>query len=263
MKNIRLYIVLLLTALMFMSCSEYQKLLKSDNSELKFERSKEYFAKGDHYRTLTLLDDLGSYFRGSAEAEEIHYMKAKSHFGNQEYSVAAYYFKTFSEVFPVSEKVEECDYMAAYCFYLLAPSASLDQSYTERGIQELQLFLDRYPNSTKQDSVNILVDKLNYRMQTKAYNNAKMFFDIGNYKAAIIALNNVLIDYPDTQYRENAMFYIVKSAFLLAQNSVESKKKQRFFDTVEHYRSFVDRFPNSKHVKEAERIYAQSVKHIN
>ncbi len=263
MKKTGIYIVLSAVLFLLFSCSEYQKLLKSDNYELKYNKAREYYEKGDYYRSSTLLDELGSVYRGRAEAEEIHYMQAKCYFGNEEYSLAAYYFKTFSEMFPVSTKAEECDYMAAYCFYLLAPNSSLDQTYTLRGIQELQLFLDRYPGSSLQDTVNILVDNLYLRMETKAYNNAKMYFDIGDYKAAITALKNVLIDYPDTHYREHAMFYMVKSAFLLAQNSVNEKKKQRFKDTVEYYHAFIDRFPESRYVKEAEKIYSQAVKYTN
>ncbi|HOY38693.1 MAG: outer membrane protein assembly factor BamD [Bacteroidales bacterium] len=263
MKKRLLYLVLAVVVVITVSCSEYQKLLKSDNYELKYTKAVDYFGKGDYYRCMTLLDELSSVYRGRAEAEDIHYMMAQCYFNNEEYNMAAYYFKTFSEVFPVSRKVEECDYMAAYCFYLLSPGPTLDQTFTLRGIQELQLFLNRYPQSERRDSVNILVDNLYLRLETKAYNNAKMYFDIGDFKAAITSLKNVLIDYPDTQFREQAMYYIVKSAYYLAENSVEEKKKQRYKDTVEYYQSFVDRYPESRYVKEVEKIYTQSLKLIN
>lgn len=262
-RSIYIFIALTVLAVSIISCSEYQKLLKSDDYEQKLIKAREYYEKGDYYRSTTLLDDLGNVFRGRSEAEEIHYLQGKCYFGNGEYSLAAYYFKTFSEIFPLSNKVEECDFMAAYCFFLLAPSSSLDQSYTLRGIQELQLFMDRHPKSELRDTVNILVDQLFFRMETKAFNNAKMYHDIGDYKAAIIALKNVLNDYPDTKYREQAMFYITRSAYLLAQSSVEEKKKQRYKDTVEYYLAFIDRFPESRFVREAEKIYSQSLKYIN
>jgi len=263
MKKAGSYLIVAVMLVIAVSCSEYQKLLKSDDYELKYKKAVAYFDDGDYYRSMTLLDELSSVYRGRAEAEDIHYMMAKCYFNNEEYNLSAYYFKTFSEVFPVSAKVEECDYMAAYCFYLLAPGPSLDQTYTLRGIQELQLFLDRYPKSERRDSVNILVDKLYFRLETKAYNNARMYFDIGDFKAAITSLKNVLIDYPDTQYREQSMYLIVKASYLLAENSIEEKKKQRYKDTVEYYQAFADRFPESRYLKEVEKIYTQSLKQIN
>ena len=45
-------------ALVFSSCGEYNKLLKSTDYEYKYEAAKTYFAKGQYNRAATLLNEL-------------------------------------------------------------------------------------------------------------------------------------------------------------------------------------------------------------
>ena len=92
--------------------------------------------------------------------------------------------------------------------------------------------------------------------------NAKLYFKIGDYKAAIYAFRNSLDDFPDSQYKEEMDFLTIKSAFLYAQNSVESKKNERFLETIDYYRNFVDSYANSKYLKEAQSIYNDTLKEI-
>ena len=84
------------------------------------------------------------------------------------------------------------------------------------------------------------------KLVEKSYLNAKLYFDLGDYKSAIIALRNSLGDYPDTEHREELMFLILKSSYLLAEGSVESKKLERYQATVDEYYSFIGEFPEGE-----------------
>lgn len=263
MKTVRTYLLLLLLIAVLGSCSEYQKLLKSNNYPLKLEKAREYYEDEDYFKSMALLDELTGIYRGSVEAEEISFLLANCHFAQQEYTLAAYYFKTFAANYPYSKNAEDAEFKAAYCFYLIAPSSTLDQTYTRRGIEELQLFIERYPESSRRDTVNILSDNLHSRLENKAFDNARLFYDIGNYKASIRALKNVLIDFPDIEYREEIQYYIVKSTFLLADNSIENKRKERYEATVTEYLVLIDSYPDSKYVKEVEKLYNQTLKALN
>jgi outer membrane protein assembly factor BamD len=75
-------------------------------------------------------------------------------------------------------------------------------------------------------------------------------------------LRNSLIEYPDTRYREELMFLILKSSYLLADNSVPVKQKERFQAAVDEYYSFIGEFPDGPHTREAERIYESSSKFL-
>ncbi len=259
MSKRRLYILPLVFAVIF-SCSDYQKLLKSNDNELKYARAVEYFEKKDFYKAQTLLEDLRGIFRGTDKAEMVSYYYAYTTYEMGELSLAAYLFKNHAMTFPSSPKKEEVEFMAAYCYYLISPEPSLDQTYTKSAITELQNFIEKYPNSEKRAEAEELLSKLQFKLETKAYNNAMLYFRIMDYKAAIIALKNVLADFPDTKYREDIMFTIIRASYLLAENSVYSKQIERYKATINEYLNFVDKFPDSKRIKEAEKIYTNSLK---
>ena len=58
MKKLQLF--LLVAVLAFVSCGDYQKLLKSNDAELKYNRAVQYFDKKDFVRASTLFDAVSS-----------------------------------------------------------------------------------------------------------------------------------------------------------------------------------------------------------
>ncbi len=78
-----------------------------------------------------------------------------------------------------------------------------------------------------------------------------------------MALTNSLKDFPDTRYREELMFMLLKAKYLLAVQSVEDKKEERLNSALDEYYAFKDEYPESKNMKEAERYYKTISKLLN
>ncbi|NJK87905.1 MAG: outer membrane protein assembly factor BamD [Bacteroidales bacterium] len=89
---------------------------------------------------------------------------------------------------------------------------------------------------------------------------AKLYYDLEDFKASIVALGNSLNEYPESKYREEILFLILKSNYLLAFNSILSKQKERYQATLDEYYSFITEYPESKYRKEADRMHAASSK---
>jgi outer membrane protein assembly factor BamD len=261
-KPVKYWMIILLLSVFAISCGEYSKILKSDNIELKLEKAIEYYEAEDYYKAQTLLSDLRTYYKGTDQAEKINYYNAYCHYGNGELYLAAYFFKEFAMTFPSSIYKEEAEYMSSYCYYLLSPPTSLEQTYTHRAISEMQLFIERYPESDKRDTVNYYIDNLQRKLEKKAFDIAYLYYKIGSFRAAVTALNNALIDYPDTHFREEIMFYIIKANYDYAANSVFARQAERYKLVVDSYHDFVDMYPESEKIKEAEKLYENSLKFI-
>lgn len=261
-KKLKYFIVFAALATIMVSCSEYQKLLKSSDFELKYKKAKEYYAKEDFYRASGLFEELINIYKGTSRGEEVYYYYASCQYMQGEYIMAAYHFRFFAKNFPNSKHVEEADFLGAFCIYLESPEFSLDQMYTNKAIEEFQLYIDKYPGSNKLDSCNKIIDKLRQKLETKAYSNATLYLKIGDYKASISALKNMIKDYPDTHYKEEILFLLVKSCYLLAENSIEKKKKERYQNTITEYYALTDEFPDTKFRKEAEDFYVSSQKRL-
>lgn len=258
----RFLFIIILIFLGLSSCNNYKKLMKSADYEKKYAQALVYYEKEDYARSQALFEEMRTVFRGTDKAENTWYYYAKSSFGIGEYTLAGYLFKEFNRQFPVSNKREECQYMAAYCYYLLSPELKLDQTDTKRAIEELQYFVENYPNSDKRQEAEKYIDHLTGKLEDKAFNNAMLYFTISDYKASVVALKNVLLDYPDSKHKEEIFFTILKSSYLLAGNSVAKKQKERYKNTIDAYFAFVDNFPESKKIKEAEKYYNNSLKFL-
>ncbi|MCX7745083.1 MAG: outer membrane protein assembly factor BamD [Flavobacteriales bacterium] len=239
---------------LFTGCSEYQKLIKSSDYALKYEKAKEYYNKKKYSKALTLFEELLTIYRGTTKAEEIYYYYAYSHYGVGDYILANHFFSTYSSIYPMSSRVEECDFMAAYCHYLDSPRDVLEQSNTLLAISELQSFVNRYPQSTRVARCNELIEELRKKLENKAYRNAMQYYNMEKYNSASVAFANVLKEFPDTDRRFELYYMIVKSNYMYGKLSVRSKKKERLQLAKDNYIKFADKLASSKYAKPAQEI---------
>jgi len=249
--------ILLGTAFLF-GCSDYQKLLKSDDYQKKYEKAIEYYNQDDYYRALQLFDQVIPVYRGKEEAEDLFYYYANSYYQQEDYTMASYYFKRYAKNFPETDRAGEARFMSAYCKYLESPRYSLDQTKTREAIGELQAFANQYPDSDKIDRVNKLIDGLRTKLEKKIYHKAELYFNMGKYEAAIVSYNNLLQKYPDTKYREEALFKILKARYIYAKNSVPSKQLERYESTIEAYDKLMTYFPESDYKDTAKKMYQEA-----
>ncbi len=249
--------------LIFSSCSDYNKIVKSTDYEFKYKKAVEYYEEGEFVRSSTLFKELINIVRGTSRADKVYFYYAKSQFGIKDYLMAGHYFKSLIKEFPRSEFAEESQFMVGYCFYLDSPNPRLDQEVTQNSIDALQLFINLYPKSTRVEEANRLIIELRDKLVYKSYLSGKLYFDMNNYKAAVVALSSSLKDFPDTKYREELMYMLLKAKYLLAVKSVEEKKKERLSSALDEYFTFVDEYPESKHRNEVEKFHETTAKLLN
>ncbi len=247
--------------IVFSACqSKYERLLKSSDYELKYTKAKEYFAKEKYEQSVNLFEELMQVYRGTEKGEEAHYYYAYSEYNIGNYDLAGYYFRQFTRNYGISKHVEECSYMVAYCYYLNSPKYNLDQQDTKNAINEMQVFIDNFSSSPKVDTANQIIDKLRIKLETKSFETSKQYIMIEDYKAGLVELKNFLKEFPDSKYIEEVNYLVVKANYLLYQRSIDTKKQERLNNVIESYLKFVDLYPNSAFLKDAEGYYNQAQK---
>jgi len=254
LKKLSVYI-LLLAALGFASCDGYNKLLKSKNYELKLERANEYYNKGNYVKASALYEELIPVYKGDAKAEEIYYYFAYCTYYQGDYALAQYHFKNYYRSFPAGKHAEEALFMNAYCYYLNSPIYKLDQTDTKNAMAELQNFVDQFPESSRIDSCNKISDLLRGKLEHKEYDITKQYFNISDYKAAVVSAKNFIKDFPESRNIDEMFFLTIESYYLLAVNSLETKKVERLDLAMETYLKLLDLYPNSSYLARAESIY--------
>lgn len=244
----------LVTGVMLLSCGEYQEVLKSKDLDYKFSKAVEYYDAGEYNKAYPIFDELITLYRGTHKAQEVYFYYAHTLYMQKNYILAGYHFKNFYKTFPQNEKADEAAYLTAYCYYLEAPTHSLDQAYTYKAINEIQLFINTHPNSDKIDECNGYMEELRGKLETKSFEIAKQYYKTRNYKAAMTAFTTTLSEYPDTPYREEAMYLKAKAAYRLAENSIPSLQEERYIEARTALNDFEEAFPEAEELEELRKL---------
>ncbi len=247
---------------MLTQCSDYNKMLKSGNLEEKLSYAEAALDSGNCFRALPLYDELMRLTRGTERAPDVHYNRALTHDCINDFYLSRYYFQSFVKTFPNDTRVEEAMFRAALCSYYLSPESSLDQTDTRTAIDELQLFMDRYPASALRDSTQNMIEGLRGKLEVKAFENARLYHKTGNYKSATISMANAIEDYPGSPYQEELQFLIIDSHHRYAEQSTNRRKLERYNDAIQAFHTFATRFPESARMDEARRLFDNSIQAI-
>jgi outer membrane protein assembly factor BamD len=260
MKKLHLLSVFVLFVLMASSCSDFSKLKKSTDYEHKLEMAIKYYDKGDYTKAQILFEELQNVYKGTEKAEIVYFYNAYTNFEMGDYLLAGFMFRNFVRTFPTSKRAEECAYMTAYCYYLNSPDYSLDQTDTYTAIREFSFFLKQYPKSERIPDCNEYVDKLRAKLEKKSYETCMQYYRLSDYKAAIADITAHNKDFPANKHVEELSFMTIKSFYQLGLLSNDVKKAERMKAVTDNYLKFVDLYPKSAYLSEAQSIYDSAVK---
>jgi len=227
------------------SCSDYQKLLNSDDVPEKYKQAEVFYNNGEYRKANRLLEQILPTYRGKPQAQRVIFFFADSYFQTRSYNLAAYQYESFVKSYPKSERVQEATFKAAKSYYHQSPSYSLDQKDTYKAIEKLQIFINLYPNSQYNPEANQMISELQEKLEKKDFEIAKQYFTIRDYRASIKANDNFIANFPGTKFREEALYTKFLSLYEIAINSIFSKKEKRLKELQEQYNLILRYYPET------------------
>lgn len=253
--SIRKPVCFLAAAIVFCSCGSYEKLLKSNDFDVRYKGALEYYKNQKNNKARALLDAVEVMYVNTEREDTVKFYKAKSIYRNNDFETSGMLFDEFRRNFGRSPFLEEAEFLYAMSHYYMSPHVEQDQTETANAIVFLQEYLSRYPNSPKAQECRNMIDEMGQKLDKKAFLSAKTYYDIRYYNSAILTFKNALKKYPDSRYREEILYLIVRSNYLYAKNSVEAKQRSRYLDMLDAYYNFISEYPQSKHAGDAVKMH--------
>lgn len=252
--SLRLLLPLVLTVFLTGCKSEFERVRLSGNVDMIYQKGVDYYEKGEYQKAQTLFEIIINNFRGKKEAEDLYFKYANTHFFLKNYLLSAYYFNNFTTTYPLSNLKEEAEYMVAFSYYRLSPIFRLDQAYTRKSIDGFQDFVNNHPRSERVEECNRLMDILRAKLERKAYEEAKLYYDLREYQASLQSFENLLRDFPETRDAERIRFLMVEAAHAWAANSIREKRQERYEKALEFIQVFRNKYPGSSYKEDLRKI---------
>lgn len=245
-------ISVLALAFVFASCNkQLDDAMKSADKDVILKAADAMYAKKKWKEALSLYERASKLVAGTDDVANVIFNSAYAEYYDKNYKLAGHHFKKFAVTFPQDARAEEASYMSAMSYYKDTHDYNLDQTSNDLAINELQDFLNNYPNSERSKNIREMIEELSYKAEFKAYENARQYFRMGEYKASNVTFENVLNDFPGTKLRPQIYDYIMKSRYELAMNSIYDLKQERL-DNAIAYSKFVEKeIPDTNYAKNA------------
>jgi outer membrane protein assembly factor BamD len=249
------------------SCSPYQRVLKGEDSAAKYSMADSLYAvavatgkKNKFRKSLKLMEQIVPLYRGKPQAEKLSFMYANTFFNLEDYFVSGYQFERFESTYPKSDSVEIAAYKSAKSYYELSPRYSLEQKDTYTGLEKLQAFVNKYPNSIYRSEANLLVTELRTKLEKKDIEKANQYLkiaeQIGSFKPAIDAYENFINDHPGSIYREAAFYGRFEAAYYRAQNSIPRLVESRLITAKEYHKKYLKYYKEGTLKEDADTLIA-------
>ena len=249
-------VLCLLAAIALPACkTQYEAILSGNDMDLKYKTAMEYFNAGKYGKSAQLFESMTMLTTGTERDDSVQYYWGLSNYLNKDYYTAEANFESFISKFPRSIFTEPAMFYRLDCMYRQTLRYELDQRPTYSAMAAMGEYLAQFTEGEHSDLCRSMLESLGNRLDRKAYENAKLYYKMEDYKAARVAFKNVLKEDADNIYREDILYYSAMSSYKFAELSVQSKQKERFLVFQDDYLNFIGEYPDSKYRKELDSLY--------
>ncbi|MBO7545059.1 MAG: outer membrane protein assembly factor BamD [Bacteroidales bacterium] len=255
-------IITALALIVLASCKgEYEALLASGDADAKYKAAFKYFEAKKYNKAAQLFESLSVMSSGTERDDTVQYYWALSNYRFKDYYTAETNFTHHIENFPLSPFTEESRFLRIDCLFRSTLRYELDQSRTYSAIGAIEQYMNDYgTHNTRKTECEEMLAELNGRLDRKAYEAARLYYKMEDYKASRVAFRNVLKDKAENIYREDILYYIAMSSYRYASLSVRSKQKERYMTFVDDYLNFIGEVPESAYRRELDIMYKRALK---
>ena len=182
-----------------------------DNYDSQFKEALRLLEKEKFISAQDILNRLAIRASHTDIGDNIQYHLGESYFLNEEYQLAIIEYDKLVRRMGFSPLVKQARWRICECYVAMSPKYYLDQISSKKAIEKIQEFLEDYPFSEQKESANNTVQEVRNKLGKKAYETGILYIKLGAYDSAILAFEQILENYYDTEYVPQAHLGIIRS----------------------------------------------------
>ncbi|MEM8600406.1 MAG: outer membrane protein assembly factor BamD [Bacteroidota bacterium] len=232
--------------------------VSSDTPEEAYNKGLADFERGKCVRAIDHFRSVFDFGRTHEWADDAQLYLARAYQCNREFLLAGSEYTRFIEFYRNDDRQEEAELGRIESYYRLSPPFQLDQTETRRAIGFIRGYLRRFPDGEGVDQAVQRLEELTEKLARKQYEAGQLYMRRELFEAASLAYLAVLDKFPSSPYADDALLGALRSQTAYAQNSVPTRQAERYQEALDTYDRFVQLFPESPLVRQAEAAYVDA-----
>lgn len=159
-------------------------------------------------------------------------------------------FREFLTFYPTHARADYAQYRLAYGYTQQMLGADRDQSSTREAVKELEVFMQRYPNSTIRPVAEQLLRDAKDRLSESSYRVGYYYYRVKWYPGAIDRFREILKTDPGYTRRDAVYFH-------LAESLVLSDKEKNQAEALPYYERLLNEFEQSEYLDRSKKRVAE------
>jgi outer membrane protein assembly factor BamD len=151
----------------------------------------------------------------------------RSHVETREYVSATAEFLRVATEFPRDPEAAEARFGLCDAYHRLSPRPQLDPEYTQAAITYCESYASIFPGTPQAAQAQQWVAEMRGKLAEKAYDNGFFYFRRGLYDAGVVYFNDVLAQFPETEWSPRALLRLVEAYGRMGYREEEAAARAR------------------------------------
>ena len=218
--------IMVLFLLLLISCSSSKETVKRQTPEAELKEALLAFHEESYDVAKQALYAVTIKYSGTRVAEDAQYYLAETNFKMERFLVAAHGYRQILDRYTASEYAERSQYKEALSYFMLTPSARLDQKYTHEAIKRFDEFKSDWATSKFVEEADKHIVILRNKLAKKEFLTAELYFKMDRWNAVHEYADLVIREFSDTDFVDDAHLiksktYIEKKLWVQAEQELE------------------------------------------
>ncbi len=261
-RTSKIFALIVASVLTFSCTTYYDQVMTSHDVDFKYKAAFNYFEQEKYRKAGEVFETLKLLCQGTPQEDTVNYYNGLSNFRYGDYITAEANFASFIEVFPRSPFIKEAEFYRIICLFDSTYEYQLDQTPTHKAMSVISEYMYDNPTSEHYAECQKMMNELISRLSKKSFESAKLYYLMEDYKAAHYALKSVLRENSENEFREDILYYTALSSFKYADNSVNTKQRERFLTFVDDYYNFAAEYPESTMLEDLEPLFNRAQRRL-